>query len=154
MTYLWNRLIEAKKTLKPYQSKYRVAFEDPAEPEAPLKILVPDPNWMAAALAGGVLSPIEAYLEDQATIETYEKKHGSMKGFSWNDHEAKHPYANPIGPMIEEEAIEYLIMKDIPPRVWRDYQGNRQILKIVPVEFIPADRTYRNAWIINQEIAA
>jgi len=56
--------------------------------------------------------------------------------------------------MTEEEAIEYLIQKDIPPQVWRDYKGNRAILRIVPVELIPSDRSYRNAWKIKQEMAA
>ena len=54
--------------------------------------------------------------------------------------------------MTEEEAIEYLIMKDISPAVWRDYKGNRSVLKIVPVEMIPSDRSFRNAWKINQEM--
>ena len=50
--------------------------------------------------------------------------------------------------MTEEEAIEYLVQKDIDPAVWRDYKGNRTILKIVPVEMIPSDRSFRNAWRI------
>jgi hypothetical protein len=53
--------------------------------------------------------------------------------------------------MAEEEAIEYLIKKDIPPRIWRDYRGNRVIMKIVPVELIPSDRTFRGAWKVAQE---
>jgi len=52
--------------------------------------------------------------------------------------------------MTEEEAIEYLVMKDIHPAVWRDYKGNRCIMKIVPVELIPTDRSYRNAWRVIQ----
>ena len=64
----------------------------------------------------------------------------------------EHPYAEPIDPMSEEEAIEYLIMKDIDPSVWQEYRGNRTIIKIVPVELIPSDRSYRNAWKINQEV--
>ena len=149
--HLWDRLAHAKKTLKPVQSQYRVIFEDPARPDDPATVMVPDPNWMAAALAGGVLPPIETYLADQAIVEDYQKKHGTLDGFNWNDHTPQHPYADPRGPMTEEEAIDYIIQKDIPPSVWRDYKGNRQILKIVPVELIPTDRGYRNAWCINQE---
>jgi hypothetical protein len=52
--------------------------------------------------------------------------------------------------MTEEEAIEYLIMKDCPVETWRDYKGNRTIMKIVPVELIPSDRSFRNAWRIMQ----
>lgn len=136
MTHLWDRLAEAKSRLTPVQSKYRVLFEDPATPEAPAAVLVPDPNWMAAALAGNVLPPIDTYLRDRDVPDGQPKEH---------------PYAEPIGAMTEEEAIEYLIMKDIPPTIWRDYKGNRAILKIVPVELIPSDRSFRNAWKVNQE---
>ena len=137
MSHLWDRLAEAKSRLAPVQSKYRVLFEDPTQPDAPAKVLVPDPNWMAAALAGGVLPPIDTYLRDQNVPDGQPKEH---------------PYAEPIPAMTEEEAIEYLIMKDIPPQVWRDYQGNRAVMKIVPVELIPSDRSFRNAWKINQEM--
>ena len=136
MTHLWDRLAEAKSRLTPVQSKYRVLFEDPATPEAPAAVLVPDPNWMAAALAGNVLPPIDTYLRDRDVPDGQPKEH---------------PYAEPIGAMTEEEAIEYLIMKDIPPAIWRDYKGNRAILKIVPVELIPSDRSFRNAWKVNQK---
>ena len=48
--------------------------------------------------------------------------------------------------LTEEQAMEKLVMKDIDPAIWRDYKGNRRILAIVPVEAIPKDRTFRNAW--------
>ena len=138
--HLWDRLNEAKERLEPVQSKYRVVYENPEEMDAPAAILCPDPNWMACALAGDILPPIETYLRD-AQVPDGEPK--------------EHPYAKPIGPMSEEEAIEYLIMKDISPNVWRDYSGNRSILKIASVEKIPNERNFRNAWKINQqEIAA
>jgi len=138
--HLWDRLNEAKERLEPVQSKYRVVYENPDEMDAPAAILCPDPNWMACALAGDILPPIETYLRD-AQVPDGEPK--------------EHPYAKPIGPMSEEEAIEYLIMKDCPPQVWRDYSGNRSILKIASVEKIPNERNFRNAWKINQqEIAA
>ena len=134
--HLWDRLAEAKSRLAPVQSQYRVLFEDPTQPDAPASVLVPDPNWMAAALAGNILPPIETYLRDRDVPDGQPKEH---------------PYAKPIGPMTEEEAIEYLIQKDIPPQVWRDYQGNRSIMKIVPVELIPSDRSFRNAWTVKQD---
>jgi hypothetical protein len=133
--HLWDRLAEAKSRLAPVQSKYRVLFEDPATPDEPAKVLVPDPNFMAAALAGNVLPPIDTYQRDRLVPDGQPKEH---------------PYAAPIGAMSEEEAVEYLVMKDIDPAVWRDYQGNRTIMKIVPVEMIPSDRSFRNAWRIMQ----
>ena len=135
MTHLWERLLEAKLRLKPVQSKYRVLFEDPATPDEPAKVLVPDPNFMAAALAGNVLPPIDTYLRDRDVPDGQPKEH---------------PYAEPIGAMTEEEAIEFLVQKDICPSIWRDYKGNRTIMKIVPVEMIPSDRSFRNAWRIMQ----
>jgi hypothetical protein len=136
MIHLWDRLVEAKQRLAPVQSKYRVLFEDPANPDAPAAVLVPDPNWMAAALAGGILPPIDTYLRDRDVPDGQPKEH---------------PYAEPIGAMTEEQAIEYLIQKDILPRVWRDYAGNRQIMKIVPIELIPSDRSFRDAWRVAQD---
>ena len=133
--HLWDRLAEAKTRLDPVQSKYRVLFEDPDTPDEPAKVLVPDPNFMAAALAGGVLPDIETYQRDRGVPDGQPKEH---------------PYAEPIGAMTEEEAIEYLVQKDIDPSVWRDYEGNRTILKIVPVEMVPSDRSFRNAWRIVQ----
>ena len=133
--HLWDRLAEAKSRLAPVQSKYRLLFEDPATPDEPAKVLVPDPNFMAAALAGNVLPPIDAYQRDRLVPDGQPKEH---------------PYAEPIGAMSEEEAVEYLVMKDIDPAVWRDYNGNRTIMKIVPVEMIPSDRSFRNAWRIAQ----
>ena len=134
--HLWERLLEAKSRLAPVQSKYRVVFEDPATPDEPAKVLVPDPNWMACALEGNILPPIDTYQRDRDVPDGQPKEH---------------PYAKPIGAMTEEEAIEYLVMKDIDPAVWRDYKGNRTIMKIVPVELVPSDRSFRNAWKIKQE---
>ena len=134
--HLWDRLAEAKSRLAPVQSKYRVVFEDPATPDEPAKVLVPDPNWMACALEGNILPPIDTYQRDRLVSDGQPKEH---------------PYAKPIGPMTEEEAIEYLVMKDIDPAVWQEYRGNRTIMKIVPVELVPSDRSFRNAWKIKQE---
>lgn len=134
--HLWDRLVDAKAHLEPVQSKYRVVFEDPLEPDAPAKVLVPDPNWMAAALAGGVLPPVDTYLRDQEVPDGQPKEH---------------PYTEPMGAMTEESAIEYLIMKDIPRRVW-EYKGNRCVLKIVHKDSVPSDRTFRNAWLVEQGV--
>ena len=60
-THLWERLCWAKEKLEGIQSEYRVVWEDPEEPDSPAKITIPDPNWMACALQGGILPPVEAY---------------------------------------------------------------------------------------------
>ena len=132
MTHLWDRLAEAKSRLKPVQSKYRVVFEDPSMPDETAKVLVPDPNWMAAALEGNILPPIDTYQRDRDVADGQHKEH---------------PYAEPIGPMTEEEAIEYLIMKDIPRHIW-SVEYNRPMFKIVKTADVPSDRQFRNAWRI------
>jgi hypothetical protein len=148
-SHLWDRLHDARERLAPVQSRYRVVFEDPAEPDAPAKVLVPDPNWLACALAGGILPPIDAYLADAAKVAAWEQEHGTLEGFAWSlVGGASHPYAAPIGPMTEEEALEYLIQKDIPARVWAD-PTNRPRFAIVARASIPTDRTHRNAWKLN-----
>lgn len=164
--HLWTRLLDAKSRLAPVQSKYRVAFEDPIDLDAPLKVLGPDLNWMAAALAGGIVPPVEAYwgAKFRMVLEMAdgEKVQVIVSGFNVSDLLAEltkrggkmlsqvvvdYPpaYAEPLGPMTEEQAIEYLIKKDMPPRVWKQ-EHNRAMMAIVHRDQIPTDRTYRNAW--------
>jgi hypothetical protein len=133
--HLFDRILWAKENLKRVEPQYAVVFEDPAEPDAPAKVLHPSPEWLAMALNGYVLPPITTYLADQEVPDGQAKSH---------------PYAPPIGPMTEEEAIEYLIQKDLPQRVWNDNSSNRQRLKIVKRESVPSNRSYRNAWRIAQ----
>jgi hypothetical protein len=53
--------------------------------------------------------------------------------------------------MTEEEAIEYILKKDVPARVWHpDYKYNRQMYKIVTREDIPVDQTYRDCWRLSE----
>jgi len=60
-THLFDRLCWAKENLDGVQSDYRVVYEDNIDECA--KILVPDPNWMACALQGGILPPVQVYWE-------------------------------------------------------------------------------------------
>lgn len=123
---------------------YRVIFEDPDFPEEPAKVLVPSDNWMADAMAGK-LPPISVYwqLQDDEQRAIDEGRHSTFK----HDPE-KHAlqYTAPrIEPLSEQEAIEYLIMKDIPRRVWGQ-EHNRPMFKIVTKDQVPSDRLFRNAW--------
>jgi len=125
------------------QGQYAIVWEDPNEPDEPLKITVPSPAWLAMAMHGGILPPVEMYWElakDEA--QPGFKRH--TRGYLLHD--------SPTMPALtEEQAMEYLVMKDIPQHVWRDYRGNRTILRIVPRDLIPTDRSYRNAWRIAQD---
>ena len=144
-TKLFERLCWAKENLEPYQSDYRVVYEDSIDECA--KILVPDPNWMACALAGGILPEVWVYHElakDEAQPDF--KKH--TRGYLLHETE-------PVGAMTEKEAIEYLILKDCPADVVANFdKGNRKTLVICRKEQLPQQRTWRNAWRINQDLAA
>jgi hypothetical protein len=142
-THLWDRLCWAKENLEGYQSEYRVVYEDSVDDCA--KILVPDPNWMAAAMQGGILPPVWVYWElakDEAQPDF--KKH--TRGYLLHDTE-------PMPAMTEEEAIEYLIQKDIPQSVWQSWdEGNSPKMVICRKDQLPETRVWRNAWRISKSV--
>lgn len=123
---------------------YRVIFDDPDKPDEPTQILVPTSQWMEMAMSGG-LPPIWVYwqLQDDEAKAIAEGHHGSFKH---DPEKLALQYTAPrIGPLTEEEAIEYLIMKDMPRNVWaKDH--NRPMFRVVKKDAIPTDRTFRNAW--------
>ena len=127
-THLWDRLCWAKENLEGHQSDYRVVYEDSVDECA--KILVPDPNWMACALQGGILPPVEVYHELA--------KDEAQPGFTKHTRGYLLHETPPIDAMTEEEAIEYLILKDCPESVWKTYnEGNRLKLVICKKEQLP-----------------
>ena len=144
-THLWDRLCWAKENLEGKQSDYRIVWEDPDKPEECSKVTVPDPNWLACALQGGILPPVEVYwllAEDEAKPDF--KKH--TRGYLLHN-------TKPVEAMTEEQAIEYLIMKDIPQRVWRNYdKANKPRLVICKKDQLPSTREWRNAWKIDENV--
>lgn len=162
----------ARREYRPVRSRYAVVYEDPADMDAPCAITRPDPNWMASALAGGVLPPVGAYhaathrvtvqFPGEAPITALVRgdkiadaraaclrQGGKVLSEIIVDHPAG--YADPVAPMTEVEAIEYMIQRAVPPRVWRDYRGNRRVLRVVNAEKAAADRRMRDHWKIKQE---
>src|SRR6056300_709003 len=129
-------------------TKYRVIFEDPHKPEEPAMVLVPSPNWIEEAKAGN-LPPIHVYwdLKEDEEKAIAEGRHSEFKHDpeKWN----KQYTAPRIGPLTEEEAMEYLVMKDIPKHIWA-VQYNRPMFRIVKTEEVPSDRSFRNAWRMAQ----
>jgi hypothetical protein len=142
-THLFDRLCWAKENLEGVQSDYRVVYEDDVDGCA--KILVADPNWMACALAGNILPPVWVYWElakDEAQPEF--KKH--TRGYLLHETE-------PMPAMTEEEAIEYLIQKDVPQHVWQTWDsGNKPKMVICRKEQLPQTREWRNSWRISDEL--
>lgn len=124
------------------EPRYAVVWEDPDDVDAPAKVTVPSPAWLAMALHGDILPPVEVYhaLADDEAQPGF-RRH--TRGHLLHD-------TPPVAAMTEEEAMEYLIQKDLPRRVWCGYKGNRETLKVVPRGLIPTDRTHRNAWRITQ----
>lgn len=142
---LWDRLAWAKEHLKPHQTEYRVVYEKGVDQSA--SVLIPDPNWMAAAMQGGILPPVWVYHEmkkDEAKPDF--KEH--TRGYLLRDTE-------PVPAMTEEQAIEYLIMKDVPEHVWKTWdEGNRPKMVICRIDQLPKTRDWRGAWRISEELAA
>ena len=51
--------------------------------------------------------------------------------------------------MTEEQAIEYLLMKDVPGQVWKNAnQSNSRKFVICRKDQVPSDRTHRQSWRI------
>lgn len=135
---LYNRIEWAKRTFEPFHSDYIVVWEDPNNPDDSVHIMSPDPNWMACAIFGGILPPVERY------HELNHDETGKLLNREVLEKET-------IDPMTEEEAIEYLIQKDIPKYIWDNKTANRPYFKICKREQLPTLRTFRNAWKLGNQ---
>ena len=126
-------------------TKYRVVFDDPDHPDELTKVMVPTPNWMEEALAGGILAPIWVHLQLKDD-ENKARAEGRIESFKHDPHKHALQWTAPrIGPLTEEEAMIYLCMKDLPRRCWAE-EHNRPMFKIVRTEEVPSDRQFRHAW--------
>ena len=132
-----DRLAKAREELQPFYSDYRVVYEDNVD--EPVKIMKPDAHAMAALMAGNVFPPIWAFweLKKDASQPDFEKH---TRGYLLHDTPRE-------GPKTEEEALEFIIMKDVPQHVWRMYnEGNRPKMVICRKQQLPQTREWRNAW--------
>lgn len=154
---LFERILHGKANLEPVQSDLRVVYERPDG--SGISVLIPDPNWMAMAQAGGYLPPVDVYLNLQcewtnAEGETCITDSITHPGPGWTGGKVLNGHmlhlVHPIDPLTEEQAIEYLIQKDIPRTVWQDTRANRPKFIIVHVSQLPATRAFRNAWTISE----
>jgi len=136
--HMIDHIKEARQQLEPYQTKYAVVYED-VDMDC-CAVMHPDPNAMAALMDGGVFPPVWVYWElakDEAQPDF--KRHHRMHLLHDTPRE---------GPKTEEEALQYLIMKDVPQHIWRNYETSNSVhLKIIRREQQP-DRQFRNAWRI------
>tara|TARA_R110000824_G_scaffold132271_9_gene294679 strand:+ start:28 stop:522 length:495 start_codon:yes stop_codon:yes gene_type:complete len=142
----FERMCKAKQELEPVIPQYCIVFEDPADLDAPVTVTTPAPAWLAMALAGGYLPPIESYLRDRAVEKAWIKANPD-KDFNWKDAGgATHPHAVPIAAMTEKKSMEYLLMMAVPRHIWED-TSNRTRYRITKRSMIPNNnRVHRNAW--------
>mgnify|MGYP003676846596 CR=1 FL=1 len=130
---LWEReLVLKDRKLTPVEPQYAIVWEDPTEMDDPVKVTVPSPMWLAMAMHGNCLPPVSVY-----PLPVDEK--GAVI--------FPHPLHDDVIPaMTEEEAMEYLLQKDVPQYVWKDATGNAPRFKITKRAMVSTDRSYRNAW--------
>jgi hypothetical protein len=124
--------------------QYRIIYDDPDNLDEATKILIPSDRWMRQAMAGD-LPPISVFweLQDDEEKAIAEGRHDE---FTHDPVKYARQWTAPrIGPLTEEQAIQYLCMKDLPRRCWAEVH-NRPMFKIVTVDQIPTDRTFRSAW--------
>ena len=136
-TKLIDRLTWARENLKPFQTQYAVAYED-VDMDC-VAIMHPDPNAMAALMAGGIFPPVWVYWElakDEAQPDFEKHTRGHLL------HETE-----PMPALSEKQAVEFLIKKDLPMSIWLNWnKGNKPKMVICKREQLPATREWRNAW--------
>ena len=142
--HYWLRLKWAKDNLRPFQTKYAVVYQQ--DWETPAQIMHPSPEFMSAALHGGILPPIETILAmnaDEARPDFVRHTLGPQRDA-----------APPIAALTEEQAVEYAIKQSIPRRIWEDTSGsNSRKMAICHRNQLPASRDFRDAWRLNVEAA-
>jgi hypothetical protein len=154
---LLDRLQQAKAELSPVAPQYCIAWENPDHPDDCMKITHPAPEWLACAIAGNILPPVQAYHDLKFGCwvnEKYEfETHNEQAAQAWcRANKGQYEITNghvlhekTIPAMTEIEAMEYLVQKDIPVNVWAT-SHNRPYHYIVNRSQIPTDRSSRNAW--------
>lgn len=139
-----------------YQGRYAITWQEPlwrqerkrredelsgesaTQNYGTLRITRPSPTWLAMAMHGGMIPPVQVYWALQ-----YDE---AQPGFKHHTRGHLLHETPPMRPLTEEEAMEYLAMMVVPQRVWTDRTQNSRLMRIVPIESIPNDRTHRNAW--------
>jgi hypothetical protein len=136
-----DRLRKVRKELRPFfKTEYCVVYED-IDMDC-CAVYHPSPEAMTALMHGDVFPPVWVYWElkkDEAKPDF--TRHSEGRGYLLHDTPRE-------GPKTEEEALLYLIMKDVPQHIWRNYETSNSVhLKIIRREQQP-DREFRNAWRI------
>lgn len=152
----WQRIANSRDRIPAQEVHHCVAFEDPYDLDAPVKVLHPSPRFISELMAGGIHPPIEAVhaqmlrfeCENCGTIEdtrleapAIHTKH-KIKSEMVIDNSRSHLEA--AMPMTYEQAFEYCVLKDIPYYVW-NAKRNRPLFKLLKKKELP-DRMFRDSW--------
>ena len=123
-TKLIDRIEWARENLKGQATEYCVVYEDLDSECA--EIMYPDPNCMAMLMHGNLMPP--AWVKLKLKEDSLRPDFVDHKSLG-ND---KLLHETPlIGPLTEEEAVEYLVTTDVPRSVWENWDtGNRQKMVI------------------------
>ena len=154
---LWDReCVLRARGCEPVQPQYMIAWEDPDDLDGQVKYTTPSPQWLGYVMHGNFTCDIEVHIQDRRVEAQWIADHPG-ESFSWKAAGgAKHPYAETIGAMTEEEAMEYCMMWSVPERVW-GVKHNAVTYKIIKRDMVPS-REFRNAQQLIQpdlqEIAA
>lgn len=133
----------------PKPTDLMVVYEDPDAPEEAAKILLPAPAWLVAAKRGGHLVPIQVHW-DLAADEKRWHDEGGIGDFHHDPERHALLKTSPrLGPLTEEQAIEYLIMQAVPERVW-NRKHNRPMIKIMNRAQLPENRIFRDSWKVTE----
>lgn len=135
---LWQReSVLKERGLEGVEPQYCIVWDDPDDLDAPPKITTPSPMWLAMAMHGDVLPPVAVY------PLAVDNKGRVIEGHGLHDDVA--------AAMTEEQAMEYLLQKDVPKKVWDGTDGaNMRRFVICRRGMISTDRAYRNAWKLTQ----
>lgn len=126
------------------ETRYRIIYQDPDDPDGGVGVITPAPEWMRKAMSGELM-PIWVHWKLQDEWDKAAKE-GRTKTFKHSEQLlALQRTAKRVEPLTEIEAVNYLCMKDLPRSCWSK-RHNRPMFKIVDVDEIPSDRTFRNAW--------
>jgi hypothetical protein len=142
-TKLIDRIDWARENLEPIHTEYCVVYDDLNNDCA--SIMYPDPHCMAMLVHGNLMPP--AWVKYKLRQDSYSPDFIDHKSLG-NDkllHDTK-----PIGPLTEEQAVEYIIVTDVPSEVWMNWdKGNRQRMVICRKDQLPASREFRDAWSVD-----
>tara|TARA_R110000744_G_scaffold270457_1_gene383669 strand:- start:1356 stop:1751 length:396 start_codon:yes stop_codon:yes gene_type:complete len=124
--------------------KYRIVYSDPDDDSTNVCIVSPSPRWLQKAMSGG-LPPVSVYWDLKEEERTLSKPGVPF----YHSKELLHKqYTAPrIKPLTEEEAMEYLILKDVPRSVW-GRRHNRPMVRIIKAENLPkpSEWVFSEAW--------